>query len=593
MEEIDVLVRRYMAIRHAISGCYDHAEGAIYYLSDASGEQILWKAIKTPAGYRHDIVIPWDRRINSYRIAPTGYIAFSTDIDGDERWSIYIAKDNLLRLVVGENGTINNLGEWSPSGRYLSYSSNSRNGVDFDLYVYDIHSGTGTKILEGEGILNPYKWINDESFLAVKMYTYQDTDILLVKRSNGLSANLTKHGGEAQNRSPIPIDDRFFVFITNDGEEFTGVAIYDLEKRSWKYIVKESWDIELIDYRAGVLAYVVNEDGSGVLKIYRLGDSSSRELMRIWGTIEDMDLFTSGVVLSINTPRYGQEIFITDLSGVLERVTYSPKIGISEDRFVSPNRFTYNSFDGLEIHGLVYKPSEILGHPPPAIVYLHGGPESQERIVFNRIQQALLSLGIAVVAPNYRGSSGYGKSFIHLDDIDKRINAVHDVYYAVEYLSRRGEIDPERLCVMGSSYGGYLTLMMLSIYPDIWRCGVEIVGIVNLLTFIKNTGAWRRRYRIVEYGDPELHRDIMIKLSPITYVDRIKAPLMVIHGARDPRVPVTEAEQLIEALRSRGVEVRYMRLEDEGHGISKVRNRVKVYSEAINFIYSHIAPQYR
>jgi dipeptidyl aminopeptidase/acylaminoacyl peptidase len=130
--------------------------------------------------------------------------------------------------------------------------------------------------------------------------------------------------------------------------------------------------------------------------------------------------------------------------------------------------------------------------------------------------------------------------------------------------------------------------MMLSIYPDMWRCGVEMVGIVNLITFIRNTGAWRRRYRIVEYGDPEIHGDIMLKLSPITYVDRIKAPLMVIHGARDPRVPVTEAEQLIEALRSRGREVRYIRLEDEGHGVSKVRNRVRVYTEAVKFIYNNL-----
>ncbi|MEM4969770.1 MAG: S9 family peptidase [Sulfolobales archaeon] len=588
MEEIEVLIRRYLAIRHATSGSYDDIEGAIYYLSDISGEQILWKAIKTPAGYRHEIPIPWERRINSYRLSPTGYIAFSTDIDGDERWSIYIARGNTIKLVSGEDGTINNLGEWSPSGRYLSYSSNLRNSVDFDLYIYDIHTGKPMKIIENDGILSPSRWISDGDLLAVKMYTYQDTDILLIRRSDGSTINLTKHSGEAQNRSPIPIDDRFLIFITNMGEEFTGIAIYDLEKRSWKYIIKEDWDIEAIDYRNGVLAYVVNEDGSSILKLYSFGDGSSREVLRLWGTIDDIDLFSSGAVLSVNAPRYGQEIFVADFSGFLERVTYSPKMGVSEDSFILPEKFVYRSFDNLEIHGLVYKPSRISEEPPPAVIYLHGGPESQERVVFNRIHQALLSLGIAIVAPNYRGSSGYGKSFIHLDDVDKRINAVHDVYYAVEHLSKKGVIDPSRLCVMGGSYGGYLTLMMLSIYPDIWRCGVEIVGIVNLITFIRNTGAWRRRYRIVEYGDPEVHGDIMIKLSPITYVDRIKAPLMVIHGARDPRVPVTEAEQLVEALRSRGKEVRYIRLEDEGHGISKVKNRIRVYSEAVKFIYSHL-----
>lgn len=141
---------------------------------------------------------------------------------------------------------------------------------------------------------------------------------------------------------------------------------------------------------------------------------------------------------------------------------------------------------------------------------------------------------------------------------------------------------------MGGSYGGYLTLMSLAIYPDIWRCGVEIVGIVNLVTFIKNTSPYRRKYRMAEYGDPDKHGDVMLRLSPISYIDRIRAPLMVIHGAKDPRVPVSEAEQLVDALRSRGIEVKYVRLEDEGHGISNVNNRVRVYSEALEFIASHI-----
>jgi len=588
LEEIEVLVRRYLAIRHAIEGSYDDGEGYIYYLSDVTGEQILWRAFKTPSGYRHDIPIPWDRRVGGYRVSPAGHIAFTTDVDGDEKWSIYIARGNMLRLVSGEDGSINNIGEWSPSGRFLSYASNARNGVDFDVYVYDILTGSKVRIMEGEGILAPSRWISDDALLIVRMNTYRDTDILLASRSGGSSINLTKHSGEAQNRSPVPIDDRLFAFITNDGEEFAGIALYDLEKRGWKYVVRERWDIELIDFMGGAIAYTVNEDGASVLKVYRLGEGSPYEILRIWGTVDGLDMFREGILLSINSPKHGQEIFALDASGVLERVTYSPKIGVAEESFVEPRVFKYRSFDGLEIHGLIYRPHRSLGNPPPAVVYLHGGPESQERVAFNRVQQALLSLGIAVVAPNYRGSSGYGKSFIHLDDVDRRMGAVHDVYYAIEHLSREGEVGADRLCVMGGSYGGYLALMMLSIYPDMWRCGVEIVGIVNLVTFIRNTGAWRRRYRVVEYGDPEVHGEVMLKLSPISYVDRIKAPLMVIHGAKDPRVPVTEAEQIVEALRSRGVEVRYIRLEDEGHGVSKVRNRVRVYSEALRFIYKNL-----
>ena len=587
--DIDLLVRRYMAIRHSTLGMYSEIDGAIYYLSDITGEQILWRAHRISSGYRHDIAFPWDRRINSYRISPTGSIAFSTDIDGDERWSIYIYRED-LGLVSGEDGSINNLGEWSPSGRLLSYSSNLRNGVDFDVYVYDSLTGSKSTLYRGDGIVNPSRWLSDDLLLVVKMNTYQDTDIMLISMRGGDGVNLTKHDGEAINRNPVPIDEKHFLYITNHGEEFTGIAIYDLEKGSWKYLVREKWDIEDFDYNNGRIVYSVNEDGESVLKLYSFETRNPVEILRPGGVIDSIKMSDKGVVLSINSPKYGPEIFIADFSGFSERVTYSPKIGVSEDSFVSPKIFRYRSFDNLEISGLFYKPLRKAMEPPPAVLYLHGGPESQERVSFNRVHQALLSLGIAIVSPNYRGSSGYGKSFIHLDDVDKRIATVYDSYHAVEFLAKKGEIDFNRLCVMGGSYGGYLTLMMLVTYPDLWRCGVEIVGIVNLLTFIKNTGAWRRRYRVTEYGDPEIHRDIMIKLSPITYVDRIKAPLMIIHGAKDPRVPVSEAEQLVEALRGRGVDVRYIRLEDEGHGVSKVRNRVRIYSEAVRFIYERLAP---
>ncbi len=585
---IDLLVRRYMAIRHSTLGRYSEVDGAIYYLTDVTGEQILWRAYRASNGYRYDIAFPWDRRINGYRISPAGAIAFSTDADGDERWSIYIYRQEDLGLVSGEDGSINNLGEWSPSGRFLSYSSNSRNGVDFDVYVYDSLTGSKSPLYRGEGIVSASRWLNDDLLLAVKMNTYQDTDLILINRRDGSAVNLTKHEGEAINGSPVPIDEKHFLYITNSGEEFTGIALYDLERGSWRYIVKERWDVEDLDYRDGRILYSVNEDGESVLKLYTFEGRSPIEILRPGGVIESIDMYGEGAVLSINSPKHGPEIFATDLSGLIERVTYSPKIGVSEDSFLSPEIFRYRSFDGLEISGLFYRPHRRKTDPPPAVLYLHGGPESQERVSFNRVHQVLLSLGIAIVSPNYRGSSGYGKSFIHLDDVEKRIATVYDSYHAVEFLAERGEIDVNRLCVMGGSYGGYLTLMMLVTYPDLWRCGVEIVGIVNLLTFIKNTGAWRRRYRITEYGDPEIHRDIMIKLSPITHVDRIKAPLMVIHGAKDPRVPVSEAEQLVEALRSRGVDVKYIRLEDEGHGISKVRNRVGIYAEAIKFIYERL-----
>ncbi|MEM2664560.1 MAG: prolyl oligopeptidase family serine peptidase, partial [Candidatus Methanomethylicia archaeon] len=196
-------------------------------------------------------------------------------------------------------------------------------------------------------------------------------------------------------------------------------------------------------------------------------------------------------------------------------------------------------------------------------------------------------LGYIVLSPNFRGSSGYGKSFIHLDDREKRLDSLKDIGALVDWAEKEGLLEKGRVAVTGASYGGYATLMSMALFPDYWSCGVERVGIVNLVTFIRNTGPWRRKYRINEYGDPDKMYDIMIKLSPISHIEKIKAPLMVIHGANDPRVPISEAEQLVEAMKKMGREVKYIRIVDEGHGIAKIINRVNTQFEIIKFIMEH------
>ncbi len=519
-------------------------------------------------------------------LGPGGRIAFSSDRGGDERWSIYDFDGHSVYRVAGEDGSINLLGPWSRDG-VLAYTSTSRNGVDFDLYIYK--PGRGSRLVARlEGINQAWEWLDDERLLVVASNTNLDSDILLVDTTRGEVRNLTKHTGEAINASPTMIKRDMFAFATSIDSEFTRLAIYDLNGGGWRVVADHGWDVEDLDYMDGTLYYTVNVDGESVIHIWRPGEDS-RVYWRPPGTVLHLDASDGIVVASISSPAMGNEVFIVrNMYG--ERVTYSPKAGVVEEDLAYPSRFSYKSIDGLEVHGLLYTPRT--GEPPmPAIVWLHGGPESQERIRFNLFHQLFTSLGLAVVAPNFRGSLGYGKTFVHLDDLDKRINAVHDVYYAVEHLASKGILDWDRVCVMGGSYGGYLTLMSLALYPEAWRCGVDIVGIVNLVTFIRNTSPYRRRYRIMEYGDPDKHGELMLKLSPITYIDKIKAPLMVVHGANDPRVPVSEAEQLVNALNQRGVKVEYLRLEDEGHGISKIENRIKVYTRVASFILKHLNGQ--
>jgi dipeptidyl aminopeptidase/acylaminoacyl peptidase len=222
------------------------------------------------------------------------------------------------------------------------------------------------------------------------------------------------------------------------------------------------------------------------------------------------------------------------------------------------------------------------------VVVVHGGPEGQYRPTFQPVAQYLAMAGFAVLAPNVRGSSGYGKSYMHLDDVRKRMDSVADLAYAAYWLRDTGGADPDRIAVYGGSYGGFMVLAALTTYPDLWAAGVDLVGIANFVTFLENTGPWRRHLREAEYGSLEHDRAFLEEISPINKVDRIRAPLLVIHGANDPRVPIGEAEQMVAHLKSLGRTVDFLRLDDEGHQIAKLKNKLRAYPMALDFLQQNL-----
>jgi dipeptidyl aminopeptidase/acylaminoacyl peptidase len=260
----------------------------------------------------------------------------------------------------------------------------------------------------------------------------------------------------------------------------------------------------------------------------------------------------------------------------------------------------YKSFDGREIPAWYYKPEKIVGKVNtkagpitlgmrqvsdlPVIVSVHGGPEGQERPGFSGLYQYYLSRGYAILATNVRGSTGYGKTFTHLDDVKNREDSVKDLAYAAGWLKASGGADPKRIAVMGGSYGGYMTLAAITLYPDLWAAAVDTVGIANWESFLKNTSGYRRRQREVEYGRLDKDLDFLRQVSPLTKVDKIKTPLFVIAGKNDPRVPYTEAEQIVGALKKRGAVVEYKLFDDEGHGVAKLKNRLVLYPQVADFL---------
>ena len=366
------------------------------------------------------------------------------------------------------------------------------------------------------------------------------------------------------------------------------------------------------------------------------------------GVISSLEFSPDGKKLTFvfNSPQHPLDIWIYDLRDEkLTQVTKSSVSGIPRESFIEPELIKYKSFDGREISAWYYMPNSpvkminpskvsektknknqpskvnsndnnidtivkvaergrqqisfngrsenfingtFINGNIPVILSVHGGPEAQSRRSFSALNQYYLSRGYAILETNVRGSSGYGKTFSHLDDIEKREDSVKDLAYAVEWLKKDGNANPNKIAIMGGSYGGYMTLAAITLYPDLFAAAVDTVGIANWETFLKNTSGYRRTQREVEYGFLDKNLDFLKSVSPIYKADKIKTPLFIIHGKNDPRVPYTEAEQLVEKLKNRGVSVEYKLFDDEGHGISKLKNRLELYLQVADFLDKHL-----
>ncbi|HEV8160458.1 MAG TPA: S9 family peptidase, partial [Pyrinomonadaceae bacterium] len=271
----------------------------------------------------------------------------------------------------------------------------------------------------------------------------------------------------------------------------------------------------------------------------------------------------------------------------LAQLTDSPHAGVDLTKMVRPELVEYAAHDGLKMSGWLYKPHGATG-AMPVVLSFHGGPEGQERPGFNSTYQALLMRGIAVFAPNVRGSSGFGKKFVNLDNGALRENGVKDIKATVDYVVKSGVADPKRIGIMGGSYGGYMVMAGLTEYPELFAAGANLFGITNFETFFKHTQPWMAAISKIEYGNPETEVEMLRKLSPIHRIDRIKAPTIVLHGANDTNVPVIEAEQVVENLKRRNVPVEYVLFADEGHGWRKTPNRIRSAVSIVKFFEKYL-----
>ena len=274
-------------------------------------------------------------------------------------------------------------------------------------------------------------------------------------------------------------------------------------------------------------------------------------------------------------------------SSTVRQLTRSPHPGVALASLVAPRLETFRAHDGLELTGWLYVPADFKS-PGPCVLSFHGGPEGQERPQFNRTYHALLANGIAVFAPNVRGSAGFGKTFVHLDDREKRFDGVRDITACIDHVVGIGVADRKRIGITGGSYGGYMTMAGITEFPDAFAGAVCVCGIINFLTFFKHTQPWMAAVSKSEYGDPDTQRELLEALSPINKIDRARTPLLVLHGANDTNVPLVEAEQMVDELRKRNVEVASVIFPDEGHGFTKTANRTRAAVETVRWFADHL-----
>jgi dipeptidyl aminopeptidase/acylaminoacyl peptidase len=592
-------LRQLLRTRSAYAGRFDATGRQLVFVADLGGVPQVWAV--TDKGWPELLVAPPDRAQTIYPGPRPGQLIVGADEGGNEHTQMLHVPEYGAdwQKLTDDREHIHTFGAWSGDGRHICYADNTRNKRWFDVYVRDLESNASRRVLEHDSSNKAGPFSPDGRWLIViRSFSTSYQELWLVDLEHKDEPRLlSEPGQEALYQRPEWTPDGSALSVLTDvRREFAAPARLDVASGQITFLVEDNDEIDevALDPTGRRLAYARNCDGAAELVVRDL--STQREqridglpagaLYDYWQHALAWSADGSRLAISWTGARASPNVYTWSDAHGTQQVTFAAALDTRD--LVEPEHITYPTFDDRQVPALLFSPTQATSRKPPCVVVVHGGPEGQTRPNFQSVIQYLVSAGFAVLAPNVRGSSGYGRTYMHLDDVRKRMDSVADLAHAVYWLRDSGTADPERIGVYGGSYGGFMVLSALTTYPDLWAAGVDLVGIANFVTFLENTGPWRRHLREAEYGSLENDREFLEEISPINHVEKIRAPLLVIHGANDPRVPVGEAEQMVTRLKELGRTVEFLRLDDEGHQIAKLKNRLVAYPMSVEFLKRHL-----
>jgi dipeptidyl aminopeptidase/acylaminoacyl peptidase len=585
----------------------------VAFVSNLSGRNNIW-LVAAEGGWPTQLTVS-DQRQGSPTWSPNGkWIAYISDYDGDEQWDIFLVSPKTGQVVnlTNTREIAEESPAWSPDGRYLAYMVKPRTSSVFEIDVYDtvlrdvkhLTAGTAKDRMNVAPI-----WSSDGTFLVYTQEQSKGTDsnVFLVDVASAQSTLLTPHDGEhTYSANDISPDGKTVLVTSNAGDGYDNVGTLDIATKKIRWITQDKWEISGESYSPDgtFLTYSANVDGNTDIYLYDVAAGQAHPLPLPKGVN-----FSAGrpspftrdrtrLLYYHNGSTAPGDLWVyhmadgTSTDSKSHQLTHSLVGGVQSADMVEPYLVHYPSKDGKwTISAFVYVPYNLPRNGQhPAIVYVHGGPTAQTMNTFNRFVQYMANQGYIVIAPNYRGSTGYGKEFQQANLFDMGGGDLEDVLAAADWIKQTGYVDPKKLILMGGSYGGYLTMMGVTKAPEVWAAGVPIVPFVNWFTEIQNEDPVLQQSDLATMGDLEKNKALYEDRSPINFVDRIKAPLYLLAGGNDPRCPKTEAEQVVAAVKKRGGVAEYKVYENEGHGFARVENQIDAYKRVADFLKAHVPP---